>query len=62
MAGNDSKFSVKYEMNDLMPSLNTQTNSLNAYLTNEINKVYIELDDYGNDDTKKIHFNKENII
>jgi hypothetical protein len=53
---------VKYEMNDLMPSLNTQTNSLNAYLTNEINKVYIELDDYGNDDTKKIHFNKENII
>ena len=56
----NSKLLVEHEMNNLVPSLNTQTTSLSAHPANEINKVYIELDDYGNDDTE-VYFHKENI-
>ena len=57
----NSKLLVEHGMNNLVvPSLNTQTTRLNTHPANEINKVYIELDDYRNDDTE-VYFHKENM-
>ncbi|CAB4489810.1 unnamed protein product [Rhizophagus irregularis] len=57
----NSKLLVEHGMNNLVvPSLNTHTTSLNTHPVNEINKVYIELDDYENDDTE-VYLHKENM-
>ncbi|CAB4438217.1 unnamed protein product [Rhizophagus irregularis] len=57
----NSKLLVEHGMNNLVaPSLNTHTTSLNTHPANEINKVYIELDDYGNDDIE-VYLHKENM-